>query len=52
MKKIPAGATEEEIVKAYAEYRAEIVRMNPNAFNPDGSLKTFRQSFKSLFTGN
>lgn len=40
----------EEREALYQEWRAELIRLNPSYFNSDGSIKTFWQLFKDVFS--
>jgi hypothetical protein len=50
LKPIPEGATKEERIAMFNEYKKEAISMNPNAFNKDGTVKTTWQMIKGLFT--
>lgn len=49
MKQIPEGATLEERGIMFEEYREELIRLNPQAFNRDGSVKSIWGSIKDFF---
>ncbi len=49
MKKIPDGATDADRLQMFNEHKAELVRLNPGHFNPDGTVKTVWQSIKGVF---
>lgn len=47
---VPENATKEERLKAFEEYKKEMMMLNPQFFNSDGSVKTVWQTLKSLFS--
>lgn len=52
LKRVPDGATQTYRAKMYDDYKADLMRMNPGAFNHDGSVKTAWQKIKELFEPN
>jgi hypothetical protein len=42
---VPEGATKEDRLRMYEEYRKELFRLNPHLCNPDGSRRTIFQYF-------
>ena len=50
LKPIPEGATEQDRRNLFNEHVAELRRLNPGRFNPDGSVITLWQALKGLFT--
>ena len=49
IKKVPEGATKEERIKMFNEYKEDLIRCNPNSFNEDGTVRTFWQVLKYTF---
>jgi len=49
LKPIPEGATEEDRLRMFEEYKSELIKFNPRHFNADGTVKTLWQSFMNLF---
>lgn len=50
MRPIPDGATRDDRVRMYEEYRLNMARLNPHLMNPDGTNKSFWQRFKCIFS--
>jgi len=50
LKPIPDGATKEDRQRMFDEHKADLIRLNPNHFNADGTQKTMWQWLKRLFT--
>lgn len=49
MRPVPEGATDEDRRRMYNEYKAELIKLNPNSFNDDGTVKTVWQRIFGLF---
>ena len=49
IKKVPEGATKEERIKMFNEYKEDLIRCNPNSFNEDGTVRTFWKVLKYTF---
>jgi len=49
IKKVPEGATKEERIKMFNEYKEDLIRCNPNFFNEDGTVRTFWKVLKYTF---
>ena len=46
---IPDGATEQDRLDMFNEYKRRLAKANPHLMNPDGTQKSLWQSIKRLF---
>ncbi len=46
---IPEGSTQDERQQIFADYKQDLMDLNPRYFNPDGTNKGFLSTVFSLF---